>query len=67
MNEDEDEDEEYIQFIKDSLKYCECDYDRPCNSVLCGGICEEKRYDFDELFDVSPRKKRVLCWIAYSG
>lgn len=34
---------EYQAFVESMVKYCRCEFDRPCEGVLCGGLCDEKK------------------------
>jgi hypothetical protein len=40
---------EYQAFVESMVKHCCCEYDKPCEGVLSGGLCDRKtsRRDFD--------------------
>lgn len=44
------DDPEYQAFVASMEKYCHCEFDSPCDSVLAGGLCEGK-FDEDWLED----------------
>lgn len=44
------EEEEYQKFIESCVPDCHCEYDCPCDGVLAGGLCDEKReLDYEEM------------------
>jgi len=47
-DDDPEHDPDYQEFVDSMVKFCSCDYDRPCDSVLAAGPCERKmREDLD--------------------
>jgi hypothetical protein len=50
MNEDPYNSEEYQKFLDEMSEFCFCEYDKPCEGVLAGGLCDRKRED-DELIE----------------
>lgn len=47
-----EDDPDYQAFVASMVKYCSCEYDCPCDSVLAAGPCERKtREDLGEYDD----------------
>lgn len=46
-------DEEYQKFVNSMVEHCHCEYDKPCEGVLAGGLCDRKAMsrDFDSMED----------------
>jgi hypothetical protein len=45
------ENPDYQEFVQSMVKFCHCEYDKPCDSVLAAGPCEKKKFSIDDLFD----------------
>lgn len=43
-----EDDEGYSAFVASMEKFCHCDYNCPCDGVLAGGPCDERREQVDE-------------------
>jgi len=37
------DDPDYQEFLETMSRYCHCEYDKPCDSVLAAGPCERKQ------------------------
>lgn len=44
---------EYQRFLESMTEYCHCQspHDRPCDGVLCGGLCDGKGFEPDFTLD----------------
>ena len=52
-SEDPYESEEYLAFVESMTKLCQCEppHSCPCDGVLAGGLCDEKRNEPDFSLD----------------
>lgn len=48
------ETEEYQKFVESMVPHCRCEFDRPCDGVLAGGLCDQKKEPerHDEYYDL---------------
>ena len=47
------DDPDYQDFVFAMERFCHCDYDRPCDGVLAGGLCDGREEQVDEYNDES--------------
>ena len=49
MDEDPTQSLEYLHFIESMVQYCRCtpEYNRPCDGVLAGGLCDDLHSDIN--------------------
>lgn len=53
------EEEQYEAFVQSMVPFCHCEFDCPCESVLCGAMCDEKKYaDDDDFYDEREDENR---------
>lgn len=36
---------EHEAFIDEMTTHCHCEFDCPCEGVLCGGLCDQKKHE----------------------
>lgn len=46
---DAHESEEYQKFVESMVPHCRCEFDQPCDGVLAGGPCDQRRRHNDHL------------------
>lgn len=61
MKDDPANDPDYQAFIASMEKFCRCDYDRPCDGVLAGGLCDETREEMDDECHELWRRYLRMC------
>lgn len=44
--------EEYQRFVESMVEHCRCEFDRPCDGVLAGGLCDDRKHEPEEESEV---------------